>query len=223
MMAEAGAMHWNELADLPFAAALRAGPGDLAPAEDYDSAHFDQLDLTGPDASGSRFLDCAFTRVSIQDGRLRRARFADVWLRDVRLISTTLAETSWVDAAVIGSVAAGVEAFGAQLRRVSLRGCKLDSVNFREAALVDVTFDSCVLRDVDFAGATLTRTAFRGSQLTTTNFARVTLDQVDLRGAELGITIDPECLRGAIVTTAQLAEIAPLLAESIGVIVTDGP
>ena len=223
MMAEAGATHWNELADLPFAAALRPGPGGLAPAEDYDSAHFDQLDLTGPDASGSRFLDCAFTRVSIQDGRLRRARFADVWLRDVRLISTTLAETSWVDAAVIGSVAAGVEAFGAQLRRVSLRGCKLASVNFREAALVDVTFDNCVLRDVDFAGATLTRTAFRGSQLTTTNFARVTLDQVNLRGAELGITIDPECLRGAIVTTAQLAEIAPLLAESIGLIVTDGP
>jgi uncharacterized protein YjbI with pentapeptide repeats len=221
MTAEGGAMHWNELADLPFAAALRAGPGKLAPAEDYDSVHFDQLDLTGPDASGSRFLDCAFTRVSIQDGRLRRARFTDVWLRDVRLISTTLAETSWVDAAVIGSVAAGVEAFGAQLRRVSLRGCKLDSVNFREAALVDVTFDNCVLRDVDFAGATLTRTAFRGSQLTMTNFARVTLDQVDLRGAELGLTIDPGCLRGAIVTVAQLGEIAPLLAESIGLIVTD--
>jgi len=221
-MAQKGVMHWSELADLPFAAALRAGPATLAPAESYDSAHFDQLDLTGPDASGSRFLDCAFTRVSIQDGRLRRARFTDVWLRDMHLMSTTLAETTWVDAAVVGSAAAGVEAFGAQLRRVSLRGCKLDSVNFREAALVDVTFDNCVLRDVDFAGATLTRTAFRGSRLTATNFARVTLDQVDLRGAELGIIIDPECLRGAIVSAAQLGEIAPLLAESIGLIVADG-
>jgi uncharacterized protein YjbI with pentapeptide repeats len=220
-MAGRGVMHWNELADLPFAAALRPGPGDLTPGEAYDSAHFDQLDLTGPDASGSRFLDCALTRVSIQDGRLRRARFTDVWLRDVRLMSTTLAETSWVDAAVITSAAAGVEAFGAQLRRVSLRGCKLDSVNFRETALTDVTFDNCVLRDVDFTGATLTRTAFPGSRLATTSFARVTLDQVDLRGAELGITVDPECLRGAIVTRAQLGEIAPLLAESIGLIVAD--
>jgi uncharacterized protein YjbI with pentapeptide repeats len=219
MMAESGSVHWNELADLPFAGALRPGPANLAPAEAYDSFHFDQLDLTGPDASGSRFLDCAFSRVSIQDGRLRRARFIDVWLRDVHRVSTTVAETTWVDAAVIGSAAASVEAFGAQLRRVSLRGCKLDSVNFREAALVDVTFDNCVLRDVDFAGATLTRAAFRGSRLTTTNFARVTLDQVDLRGAELGITIDPECLRGAIVTTAQLGQIAPLIAESLGLIV----
>jgi uncharacterized protein YjbI with pentapeptide repeats len=218
-MAERRVAQWSELADLPFAAALRPGPVTLAPAESYDSAHFDRLDLAGPDASGSRFLDCAFTRVSIQDGRLRRARFTDVWLRDVRLMSTTLAETTWADAAVIGSAAAGVEAFGAELRRVSLRGCKLDSVNFREATLVDVTFDDCVLQDVDFAGATLTRTAFPGSRLTATNLARVTLDQVDLRGAELGITIDPGCLRGAIVTTAQLGEIAPLLAESIGLIV----
>jgi uncharacterized protein YjbI with pentapeptide repeats len=119
-------------------------------------------------------------------------------------------------------VAAGVEAFGAQLRNVSLRGCKLDSVNFRDAELVDVTFDSCVLRDVDFSGAVLTRAAFPGCRLTSVNLTRVTLDQLDLRGAGLGITIDPTCLRGAIVTAAQLAEMAPLLADSIGLIVADG-
>jgi uncharacterized protein YjbI with pentapeptide repeats len=218
---EHGAVQWNELAELPFAAALQAHQGNLAPAEAYDSVHFDQLDLASPDATGSRFLDCAFTRVSVQEGKLRRTQFTDVWLRDVRLISTTLAESTWAGAAIIGSVAAGVEAFGAQLRRVSLRGCKLDSVNFRDAVLVDVTFDNCVLRDVDFAGAVLTRTAFPHSRLTTTNLTRVTLDQLDLRGAELGITIDPTCLRGAIVTTAQLADMAPLLAESIGLIVAD--
>ncbi len=212
-------MHWDELTDLPFAAALQPHSGELAPAEVYDGAHFDQLDLA-PEAPGSRFLDCAFTRVSIQGGQLRRAQFTDVWLRDVRLISTTLAESSWVDAAIVGSVAAGVEAFGAELRRVTLRGCKLDSVNFRDAALVNVTFEDCVLRDVDFAGAALTRTAFPRCRLATTSFARVTLDEVNLRGAELGITIDPMCLRGAIVTSAQLAEMAPLLAESLGLTVT---
>jgi len=214
-------MHGDELADLPFAAALRAHGGDLAPGEVYDCAHFDGLDLGGPEAPRSRFLECAFTKVSIQDGQLRRARFTDVWLRDVRLISTTLAESSWLDAAIIGSIAAGVEAFGAELRRVVFRGCKLTSVNFRDATLTDVSFEDCVLGDVDFAGATLTRTAFPGSRLTATSFTRVTLDQADLRGAELGIIIDPMCLRGAIVTSAQLAEMAPLLAESLGLIVDD--
>src|SRR5262249_27315679 len=185
---------WNDLADLPFAAALRTHRGDLAPAEAYEGAHFDQLDLAQPDAHGSRFLECAFTRVSIQEGQLRRAQFTDVWLRDVRLISTTLAESGWVGAEVTGTVAAGVEAFGARLRGVSLRGCKLGAVTLRDAALPDVTFDNCVLSDVDFSGATLTRTVFRHSRLARTNFTRVTMDGVDLRGAELGITVDPTCL-----------------------------
>ena len=215
-------MGWNDLADLPFAAALRIHRGDLAPAEAYEGAHFDQLDLGQPDAPGSRFLECAFTRVSIQDGQLRRAQFTDVWLRDVRLISTTLAESGWVGAELTGSVAAGVEAFAARLRRVSLRGCKLDSVNFRDAELAEVTFDNCVLSDVDFSGAALTRTVFRNSRLTRTNFTRATMEEVDLRGAELGITVDPTCLRGAIVTTAQLMDLAPLLAESMGLTVADG-
>jgi uncharacterized protein YjbI with pentapeptide repeats len=215
-------MVWNEVADLPFAAALRIHRGDLAPAEVYEGAHFDQLDLDQPDVHGSRFLECAFTRASIQEGQLRRAQFTDVWLRDVRLISTTLAESGWTGAEITGSVAAGVEAFAARLRGVSLRGCKLDSVNFRDAVLIDVTFDNCVLSDVDFSGATLTRTVFRHSRLTRTNFTRVTMDEVDLRGAELGITVDPTCLRGAIVTTAQLMDLAPLLAESMGLTVADG-
>jgi uncharacterized protein YjbI with pentapeptide repeats len=119
-------------------------------------------------------------------------------------------------------VAAGVEAFAARLRGVSLRGCKLDSVNFRDAVLADVTFDGCVLSDVDFSGAALTRAAFRDSRLTRTSFTRVTMDEVDLRGAELGITVDPTCLRGAIVTTAQLMDLAPLLAGSMGLTVADG-
>ena len=215
-------MAWNDLADLPFADALRIHQGDLAPAEVYEGAHFDGLDLAQPDAHGSRFLECAFTQVSIQEGQLRRAQFTEVWLRDVHLISTTLAESGWVGAEVTGSVAAGVEAFAARLRRVSLRGCKLDSVNFRDAALAEVTFDNCVLSDVDFSGATLTKTVFRHSRLTRTNFTRAAMDEVDLRGAELGITVDPTCLRGAIVTTAQLMDLAPLLAEGMGLIVAEG-
>jgi uncharacterized protein YjbI with pentapeptide repeats len=214
-------MEWRELEDLPFAAALTPHDGELGPGETYDCAHFDQLTLDAPDASGSQFLECAFTRVSVQDGRLRRAHFTDTWLHDVRLIATSLAETSWMGVTFAGGVGAGVEAFGSQLRRVTLRGCKLDSVNLREAALTDVTFDTCVLQDVDFSGAALTRTAFPGCRLSGTDFSRARMDTVDLRDAELGITIDPASLRGAIVTPAQLAEMAPLLAGSMGIVVRD--
>jgi uncharacterized protein YjbI with pentapeptide repeats len=215
-------MAWREVSDLPFAAVLTPHQGGLAPAGQHDCVRFDALTFDGPDAGGSSFLECAFTQVTVQDTKLRRARFTDVLLRDVRLIASSLAETGWADVTFDGCVAAGVEVFAARLRRVTLRGCKLDSVNFRDAQLSDVTFEDCVLKDVDFAGAALTRTAFPGCRLSGTDFSRVRLDKVDLRGAELGIIIDPPALRGAIVTTAQLLDMAPLLASSLGIVVDDG-
>jgi uncharacterized protein YjbI with pentapeptide repeats len=213
----------RELADLPFASGLTPPPGGPLMAEgSYDTVHFDHLDFDRPSASGSRFLECAFTRVSFDGGQLRRGQFSQVWLRDFRIVGTSLIETGWLDATLIAGVAAGVEAFGARLRRVEFHDCKLDSVNFREAVLTEVVFDHCVLRDVDFGGAKLTRTSFAGSKLAETSFRQVTLDQVDLRGAELGITVDPGSLRGAIVSSGQLAAMAPLLAEAIGITVDDG-
>lgn len=211
----------RELADLPYASVLQPNTSGLRPHGEYDCEHFDKLSLEDPAAASARFLECAFTGVTMQGGQFRRARFIDVWLQDMQLVTTGLTETSWQDVTISGAVIAGSEAFGAQLRRVSLRKCKLDSVNFRDAELTEVRFDGCLLRDVDFAGASLTRTVFRDCQLERADLSRVTLDQVDLRGAELGVIIDPGSLRGAILTTAQLVTLAPLLAEVLGIEIDD--
>jgi uncharacterized protein YjbI with pentapeptide repeats len=214
-------MTWAQLADLPFAAALTRSPAALAAGEQYDGVHFDQAELTGADGSGSHFLECALTRLTLSDCRLTQAQFAEVWLQDVRLISTGLARTSWRDVTFTGAVIAGAEAFGSLLRRVRFDRCKLDSVNFRDCDLTEVTFDNCVLRNVDFSSARLTRVAFPDSKLVATTLVKVTLDRVDLRGAELGLTVDPAALGGAIMSTAQLLDLAPLLADSIGIIIKD--
>jgi uncharacterized protein YjbI with pentapeptide repeats len=209
----------DQLADLPYASTLKPHRGDLAADEDYEGAHFDRLDFDAPGAPGSRFMECAFTQVTMQDGRLRRARFNDVWLRGVRLTATDLADSNWIDATIIGSVAAGVIAHGSRLRQVTFRGCKLQGVSFRAATLTEVTFEDCLLREVDFGGATLRRCQFPGSQLHETDFSKVTLDKVDLRGADLGIIITPGALSGATITPVQLAALAPLLAEQAGITV----
>jgi uncharacterized protein YjbI with pentapeptide repeats len=214
--------HWQDVADLPFAAALTPHAGGLAARGDYDGVHFDQLSFDEPQAASSEFIECAFTGVSFQGGRLPKARLRDVLMRDVRLIATSMGESHWADVVVAESIAAGTEVFGAELRRVTFRGCKLDSVNFRGAALTEVTFARCELRDVDFAGATLTRTAFPGSRLAKTDFTNVTMNKTDLRDAELGIIIGPDSLRGATVSTGQLVYLAPVLAETMGITVSDG-
>ncbi len=215
-------MEPRDLAELPYAAALQPHSGGLSPDEDYDTVHFDQLAFDDASAPNARFMECAFTQVSFQAGQLRRARCTHVWLHDVRMTGTGLAETSWQDATFAAAVIAGAEAYGAQFRDVTFRECKLDSVNFRDAMFLDVAFENCLLREVDFGGARLTRVAFANTRLDKTDFSRVTMDDVDLRGAELNITITPDSLRGAIITNAQLMTAAPLLAETLGIAVTDG-
>jgi uncharacterized protein YjbI with pentapeptide repeats len=80
-----------------------------------------------------------------------------------------------------------------------------------------VVFDGCLLRAPDFGSARLTRVRFTDCKLDQADLSKVTLDQVDLRGAELGLIITPDSLRGAIISTAQLYSLAPVIAETLGI------
>ncbi len=214
-------MKLPDLADLPYASALMQHDGDIQAEREYDTVLFERAEFDRPQLPNAHFLECAFRQVSITDGRLPRASLRDVWLRDVRLTGTTFAEGTWLDVTVIGSSLAGVQVFGSELGRVVFSGCKLDSVNFRASRLSSVTFHNCVLRDVDFAGATLTQCSFPGSALTRVDMSKVTMDRTDLREAELGLIIDADSLRGAIISSGQLATVAPVLAATLGIVIDD--
>jgi uncharacterized protein YjbI with pentapeptide repeats len=212
---------WRELSDLPFSDSLTAHDGQLEDEGHYDGILFEGLSLEGSNADLARFVECAFSDVTLDDVALRKARLSDVWLRDVRLLSADLAGSSWLDSTFIACSGAGIQAFDSSFQRVVFSECKLDSWNFRGATLTGVTFDRCLLRDTDFGGATLKQVTFPGSTLTRADFSRVTLAQADLRGAELDITAGYESLRGAIMTTAQLISLAPALARQIGIDIKD--
>jgi len=215
-------MKLPDLADMPYAAALTPSDAELD-GSDFDTVLFEQAEFDAPRAPNTRFLECAFRRVAISGGTLQRSTLRDVWARDLRLTGTSMAESSWHEVIMLGSALAGVQIFGAKLRDVVFSGCKLDSVNFRASALTEVVFDNCVLRDVDFAGATLTRCSFPGSQLVRADLSKVTMDQTDFRTAELGLIIDATSLRGAILSSGQLAYVAPVLAQTLGIEINDEP
>jgi len=212
---------YEDLAELPFADALKPFDEEWTVDGVYDTVHISGDTLVDIDVRGSRFIECAVTQTTLERGRLRGARLDEVWLRETRLISTDLSETEWLDSAFVSSVLAGVQSYGSGMRRVIFHGCKLDSVNFRGARLFEVRFTDCLLRDVDFAGATLNKTSFRGCTLRGVTLSRTTLEQADFRGAELGISAGHESLRGAIIDSTQLYDLAPALAQSLGITVRD--
>ena len=195
--------------------------GSLEPDEEYDGYLFADTAFGDAHAGNCHFLDCEFAGISFDGGRLRKARFTDTRLRDVRFVASDLAETGWLDTTLGGCALAGVQAFSVSMRRVTFRDGKLDSVNFRSGTLTDVMFENCLLRDVEFGGATLQRVSFSGCTLTRADFAKVSCTDVDMRGADLGITAGYESLRGATIDSGQLVALAPLLARHLGIIVTD--
>lgn len=209
----------RELAELPFAPWLEpAGAPD--PEGEYDCARFEDTVLTDPDFRTAVFGQCAFRSVHVDRGVAGGARFADVWLHGVRFTGTDMPDAAWLDAEVIEGAWSGVEASGAELRRVVFHNCKLDSVNFRNARLSKVRFVDCVLRHVDIDGAKLAEVSFPGCEISALTVRNAQLKKVDFREAHsIGIAEGVESLRGALVTPGQLLDLAPALGAAVGLIV----
>ncbi|MFB7663801.1 pentapeptide repeat-containing protein [Kitasatospora sp. NPDC056138] len=213
---------YEQVSDLPYGHLLRPHTGPLRKDERYDTVHFDGGTYQDQPANGASFLECAFTGVELSGVKLRQARFNEVWVQGSRWVAVAAPESEWQDAQLLGTVLAGVSAYGSALRRVVLRHCKLESVNLRGALLRDVVFEDCLLRDIDFGDAKLTDVSFPGSTLDEVRFGTARLRQVDLRGAvRLGLPDGPQGLRGALISTTQLFELAPQFAHALGITVKD--
>ncbi|MFJ8442986.1 pentapeptide repeat-containing protein [Kitasatospora griseola] len=209
------------LEDLPYAHLLQRHTGPLRADTRYDTVHFDDLDLTGQ-LGGTQFLECAFTGIRAENARLRRAGFNEVWLHGGRLVGVDLAESEWQDTGIDSTVLAGISAYSSAIRRTVFRQCKLEAVNLRGATLRDVVFEDCLLRDVDLADAKLTDVTFPGSTLDDVRLRGATLKGVDLRrAASLNLPDGHQGLRGAIISTHQLLDLAPQFAQALGITVKE--
>jgi uncharacterized protein YjbI with pentapeptide repeats len=199
---------------------LTPHPGEpLATHGDYDAVSFTDLDLSAQNANNARFLDCAIVRCRADGLQLRRARVVETVMSDLQAATLDLAGSSWRDSLVTGGRIGAVAASSATLMRVRFRGVKLDFLNLRGATLRDVVFENCVLGELDASDATLTDVDFSGSRVDTLAVRNSTLTRVDLSAATLQTVSGLDHLRGAIVSAPQLIDLAPLLAEHLGIVV----
>lgn len=197
--------------------------GELEPDGDYDGLEFREKDLTGQDGAGARFMDCALTGCALDETRLHHARILDSVLTGLRGVGTDLAESTLRDVELVDARLGGVQLHGAALERVVIRGGKIDYLNLRKARLKDVVFEGCVLVEPDFGGARLERVEFVDCALKGVDLTGVTLAEVDLRrAAELDIARGVDRLSGAVISSGQLLDLAPVLAAQLGIRVEAG-
>ena len=194
------------------------GDGGLEPDGDYDGLEFRDRDLAGQDGGGARFMDCALTGCAVDETRLRHARVLDTVLTGLRGVGTDLAESTLRDVEVVDARLGGTQAHGAVLERVVIRGGKIDYLNLRAARLKDVVFEGCVLVEPDFGSARLERVEFVDCVLKGVDLSAADLKDVDLRAAaELSIASGVDRLAGAVISPAQLLDLAPVLAAQMGI------
>ncbi|MFB9516734.1 pentapeptide repeat-containing protein [Streptomyces purpureus] len=201
---------------------LTAYEGGLEPDGDYDGLAFTGLDLAGQAGAGARFMDCAVRDCVVDETRLTAARVLDCVLTGIRGVGTDLAGASLRDVEIVDARLGGTQLHGAVLERVLVRGGKIDYPNLRTAKLRDVVFEGCVLNEPDFGGARLERVEFRDCVLTGADFGAARMKDVDLRTVErLEIARGVDALAGAVISTGQLLDLAPVFAAHLGVRVED--
>jgi uncharacterized protein YjbI with pentapeptide repeats len=188
-----------ELEDVSVAGASLAGA-------EASSGHIHRAQMRDVELAGSRLravglLDVSAERLNAANGDWTSASLRRVRLSDARLTGLSLAE--------------------AELEEVSFRACKLDYANFRNSKLARVSFEDCVLTAADFQGASVRDTRFAGCELIETDFTKAKLSRVDLRGSRLAFAGSMLGLRGAIVDSGQLIELARPFAHELGVLVED--
>ncbi|MFI6338364.1 pentapeptide repeat-containing protein [Streptomyces sp. NPDC050535] len=190
----------------------------LEPDGDYDGLEFRDVDFVGQDGGGARFMDCALTGCALDETRLHRARLLDSVLTGIRGVGTDLAESTLRDVELVDARLGGVQLHGSVLERVLVRGGKIDYLNLRKGRLKDVVFQGCVLVEPDFGGARLERVEFVDCVVKEADLTGVTLTDVDLRGAvEFTIARGVDRLAGAVISPAQLVDLAGVLAAEMGV------
>ncbi|BCL28928.1 pentapeptide repeat-containing protein [Streptomyces aurantiacus] len=192
--------------------------GELEPDGDYDGLRFTDVDFVGQDGGGARFMDCALTGCAVDETRLHHARVLDSVITGMRGVGTDFGSATFRDVEVVDARLGGVQLHGAVLERVVFRGGKIDYLNLREARIRDVVFEGCVLVEPDFGGARLERVEFVDCVLKGADFSGVSLTDVDLRrAAAVDFARGVDRLAGAVISPAQLLDLAGVFAAEVGV------
>ena len=195
--------------------------GLLQPRRDYDAIDFVDGDFTGQDASDARFLECRLQRCCLDGLTMQRARVVESLLAEVHGASVDFSDTAWRDSGITGSRLGAVTLAGATWTGIRVRGSKLGFVNLAGARLEDVVFEGCEIGTLDVRTAQLRSVGLVDCTIDELNVAGATLSKVDLSGARLRSLIGVESMRGAIVSQAQLHDLAPLLAAELGLEIRD--
>jgi len=199
--------------------------GDLAQALQADES-LSAFSTTGQDISGQYFQAASITEAKISKStfagsNLEKLDLSDAVIDNCDFTATDCAESSWRRVQLTGIRGSGLKIHNSTLKDIIFQDCKLNLANFRFAKLKNIIFKDCVLDEADFYQAELHTVRFRNCTFTKAEFSAAQCHKTDFRGSDLIGIIGITGLAGATIDSVQLTSIAPMLAYSFKIHVSD--
>ena len=201
---------------------LRDGEADeLAAGEMVEDLDLVEADLSGGDLSALTLLSCRFSEVFANDTDLAAARLVDCRLE--RLSATYLhsPRSTWHTVELVDSRIGAWEIYDADVESVLIEDCRLGFTNLVGTALRDVLIRGTRIDELDLSGIDAQRVRFEDCRVGVLRLRGGSLSDVDLRGLEMTVVSGIGSLAGATISSGQLTELAPLLAQHLGLRIED--
>ena len=201
---------------------LRDGEADeLTAGEMVEDLALVEADLSGGDLSALTLLSCRFSEVFANDTDLAAARLVDCRLE--RLSATYLhsPRSTWRTVELVDSRIGAWELYDADVESLLMENCRLGFTNLAGTAVRDLLIRATRIDELDLSGIDAQRVRFEDCRVGTLRLRGGSLSDVDLRGLEMRVVSGIGSLAGATISSEQLTELAPLLAQHLGLRVED--
>ena len=189
----------------------------LEPHGDYDAVRFASLDLGGRAADDAAFLGCHIERCRLDGVSMRRVRISECRIEELGAASIDAADSVWRDTLVTVRRVGALLSTGGSWTSVRVRGGRLDLVDLSGAKLATVAFEGCVIGELDLGTVDARDLSFEDCEIELLDLSGARLVRTDLTGASIGGVRGVAGLRGATLTPAQVADLAPLMAAHLGI------
>ena len=164
----------------------------------FDASKLEQCSLTSKIISKLRLWDSIFVRCDLSANRFF--------------------EAGLLRSEFLGCRGTGLQLGESDIQDVRFSNCKLNMASFRNCKLTRVVFENCILDDADFNAAKLHEVSFIKCELNRTDFSGAKLQAVDLTKNDLRPLRGVMSLKNARITEEQLFELAPLMAQEVGLV-----
>jgi uncharacterized protein YjbI with pentapeptide repeats len=184
---------------------------------------FVDIDLSGQSGRSVEFEQCRFVHATLARVTLERADFADCRIETSDWANLRATASSLIRVECTGVRLTGLAWTDGTLRDVTFRECRMDLAGFRFTSCKDVAFIDCNLTGVDFTNADLRGTTFTGCDLTRADFAHADATGARFTRCDLADVSNVAQLKGATVSTHDLATLTHALAGALGITVDPTP